>query len=148
VVVQVVCGILALVFTSLGVAFLAVGFAGAGNDPEGFQIIGAASLAAGLVFAGIALVARSRLRAAARRRREGDRARATIVRAQLQPYTRIGVLLTYTLTVRFAPAGEVTRKLLVPPSLALKAGEEIEVVYDPEDPANFEPAESAESVPG
>ena len=147
-VVGIVCAILALVLTILGVTFLAVGLAGGGDDPEGFRVVGGALLVTGLLLTGVAAVARSRRRAAARRRRAGERARATIVRAQLHPYTRIGVLLTYTLTVRFAPAGEVSRKLLVPPSLELKAGEEIEVVYDPQDPANFEPAASAESVPG
>ena len=146
-VVGIVCAILALVLTILGVTFLAVGMADAGNEPEGFRVLGAVLLASGLLLTGVAAVARSRRRAAARRRREGDRARATIVRAQLHPYTRIGVLLTYTLTVRFAPAGEVTRKLLVPPSVELKPGEEIEVVYDPQDPANFEPAERADSAP-
>ena len=148
IVLAIVCAIVALVLTVLGLTFLAIGLAGAGDEPAGFRALGAVLLVTGLLLAGVAAVARSRRQAAARRRRAGDRARATIVRAQLHPYTRIGVLLTYTLTVRFAPAGEVTRKLLVPPSLELTPGEEIEVVYDPQDPANFEPAASAESMPG
>ena len=88
-----------------------------------------------------------RRRAAARRRRAGDRAQATIVAARLNPYVRIGVLLSYTLTVRFEPAGEVTRPLLVSPATRLQAGDEIEVAYDPADPANFEPLPIDEAIP-
>jgi hypothetical protein len=116
------------------------------GDQEGLGSIGAVMLALGLGAALIAWLVHRLARA--ERARRSERAVAQIIRARLHTMTRIGVMLTYTLTVRFAPSGgaeaELTRKVLVPPTHPLEAGERIEILYDPANPGNFEPASAAE----
>ena len=144
---RLVAGILALVFLLLGIPFLILGFALDGEDADGFRASGAITLVVGLLAAGVFLVLQ-RGAAAERRRRQG-RASAEIVEARLHPYTRIGVLLTYTVTIRYTHGARdrtFTRKLLVPPTVPLNAGEQVEVRYDPEDPGNFELAAAGAEV--
>ena len=138
---RLVAAILALVLVLLGIPFLILGFALDGEDAEGFRATGAATLVAGLVAAAVFLVLHRGAAAERSRRQQGGRATAEIVEARLHQYTRIGVMLTYTVTIRYAHGFRdrtFTRKLLVPPTLALNAGDQVEVRYDPEDPGNFE----------
>jgi hypothetical protein len=53
-------------------------------------------------------------------------------------YVRVGSLLNVTLTVRLV-GREVSRRVNVSPLLRLEPGAEIDVAYDPGDPARFEP---------
>jgi hydrogenase-4 membrane subunit HyfE len=139
----------ALVLLLLGVVFLTLGLA-LGDDQRAFAAIGAAILVVGLALALVTWRLHSRARAERRRRREGERAFAEVVHARLHTMTRIGVMLTYTLTVRFAPAGtaetQLTRTVLVPPTQSLQPGQRIEICYDPSDPANFEPLSAVDTT--
>ena len=141
-VLRLLIAIWALVLLVLGVVFLTLGLV-LGDDQRAFVVIGAAILAPGLALAVLTWLLHLRARAELRRRREGERTVAHVVHAHLHTMTRIGVMLTYTLTVRFRPAGaaetEVTRKVLVRPTHPLEAGQRIEIRYDPSDPSNFEP---------
>ena len=141
--VRIVAGILAIVFLSLGIVFLILGLATDTPDADGFRATGGAIFAAGIVAATIFTLLHRRGAAERRRRQQGARAYAEIVEARLHQYTRVGVMLTYTLTIRYPDAGlgesSFTRTVLVPPTLALKTGERVEVQYDPADPGNFEP---------
>jgi hypothetical protein len=123
--------ICALVFTLLGVAYTVGGLAG---GPEAFRILGPAFLAGGLVLGAFALPARRRARAALAA--QSTRGRATVVSAELHPYVRVGSLLNVTLTIRFGGADH-TRRLNVSPLVALQPGAEIDIAYDPANPANF-----------
>jgi uncharacterized protein DUF3592 len=106
-------------------------------------------LALGAALALLAGLLQRRERARRRRRRAGARALAEVLHARLHTMTRVGVMLTYTVTVRFAAADgierEHTRTVLVPPTHPLEAGGRIEVCYDPADPENFEPASTADA---
>jgi hypothetical protein len=133
--------IVALVLTLLGVVFGVLGLVL--EDAEASGILGGVLLAVGLLLAGVALAIHRRLTAQARRRREGGRATGDVLEARLHQYTRIGVMLTYTATIRFAAADgagvrEYTRRILVPPTVPLEAGGRVEIAYDSSDPANFE----------
>ncbi|MEA2347879.1 MAG: hypothetical protein QOG62_1666 [Thermoleophilaceae bacterium] len=136
----------AFVLTLLGVTFLIVGSV-VGGQVQVFVPLGGALSAGALVLWVVAGVLWSRVRAERQRRREGRRVEAEVVEARLHQMTRVGVMLTYTLTVRFSPQGvreeTVTRTVLVPPTLALEPGSKIEIQYDPADPANFEPIGAA-----
>jgi hypothetical protein len=149
IVVRMMIAIWALVLLVLGVVFLTLGLV-LGDNQRAFAAVGAGILAPGLALALFSWLLHSRARAEQRRRREGERAFAEVVHARLHTMTRIGVMLTYTLTVRFAPAGtaetELTRKVLVPPTHPLQAGQRIEICYDPRDPANFEPLSAVDTA--
>jgi hypothetical protein len=145
-VVRVVIAIWALVLLILGVTFLVLG-AVAGQA----VVVGVATLAPGVLLALVTWVLHARARAERRRRHEGERVVAEVVRARLHTMARIGVMLTYTLTVRFAPVGaaaaEFTRQVLAPPTHPLRVGQRIEICYDPHDPENFEPLWDVETSP-
>lgn len=129
---RLLAGILACVFVPLGIVFTAL-------EPSA----GLPFLALGALFAAAFGVLSQRAGAARRRRRDGLRAPARVVHARLHAGVRVGVLLTYDLTVTFPAApGEVTQRVLVAPNVTLTPGEEILVAYDPADPTNFEPAAS------
>jgi hypothetical protein len=123
--------ICALTFTLLGIAYTIAGFAG---GPDLFRLLGPGFLAGGLVLGGVTLPARRRARAALAA--QTARTRATVVGAELHPHVRVGALLNVTLTIRFG-GGEYSRRLNVSPLMRLEPGSEIEVVYDPANPANF-----------
>lgn len=133
---RLVAGILAIVFLALGIPFLILGFVGEVEDADGFKSSGSAAFAAGLIAAAI-FVALTR-RAKAQQRRRTQTAQVEIVAARLNQYTRIGVMLTYDLTVRLADGRTFTRKVLVPPTTPLTPGGSAEIRYDPDDPGNFE----------
>jgi hypothetical protein len=138
-VLRLLMGIFAIVALSLGIPFAILGF----SVDDAFLITGLACLAAGVVFGGSFLVLHRRERAARDRRRNGTRAKAPVIAAKFIPWTRVGAMLTYDLTVRVpAPRGvtEATRRVLLPPNQVIKAGDEIEIYFDPNDPENFEPA--------
>jgi hypothetical protein len=111
------------------------------DDQAGLAVGGAALVALGLASALTAWMLHSG--AIRKRLRRTERAQAEVVDARLHTMTRIGAMLAYTVTVRFAPLSgadaEFTRKLLVPPTHSLEPGNRIEVVYDPRDPGNFAP---------
>ena len=141
---RLLAGIWGLVLIILGVVFTVLGAAVDAGDRTATLILGLALLAAGLACAAVFALLQRREAVRRGRRQRGPGAKAEIVAARLHPYTRIGVMLTYTVTVRFAPATgggmrEATRRLLVPPNLPLAPGARVQVAYDPEDPANFEP---------
>jgi hypothetical protein len=125
--------IVALVFSLLGIAYTVVGFAG---GPGAFKILGPAFLAAALVLVAILMPVRKRARAA--RAALTARGPATVVGVELHPYVRVGSLVNVTLTVRLA-GREVSRRVNVSPLQRLEPDAEIEVAYDPGDPANFQP---------
>lgn len=129
IVLRMMTGIWAAVLLLLGAVFLLLGLLL--DDERAFVPVGAGTLALGLVLALVTGVLHSRAQAERRRRREGARAVAEVLAARLHTMTRIGVMLTYTATVRFAPAGaaerDFTRKLLVPPTYPLQAGQRIEI---------------------
>jgi hypothetical protein len=85
-----------------------------------------------------------RARERRRRRRAGLRASVEVVRSHINPSLRSGRRLGLDLTVRMpnagTPDGNVTQTFLVDPNTAPAEGSRIEVLYDPADPANFEPA--------
>jgi Protein of unknown function (DUF3592) len=111
------------------------------GDQAGLAVGGAAMVALGLAAGLTAWMLHSRV--IRKRLRRTERVQAAVVDARLHTMTRIGAMLTYTVTVRFAPLAraeaEYTRKLLVPPTHPLEAGKRIEVLYDPRDPGNFAP---------
>ena len=133
---RLVSGILGIVFLALGIPFLILGFVSNVEDAEGFKAVGAPILAAGLI-AGAIFVALGK-RARAEKRRRTQSAQVEIVEAKLNQYTRIGVMLTYDLTIRFPDGRAFTRKVLVPPGTPMKSGEITEVRHDPGDLGNFE----------
>jgi hydrogenase-4 membrane subunit HyfE len=147
IVLRMMTGIWALFLLLLGAVFLLLGLL---DDERAYVGAGAGMLALGLVLALVTGVLHSRAQAERRRRREGARAVAEVLDARLHTMTRIGVMLTYTATVRFAPAGaaerDITRKLLVPPTHPLQAGQQIEICYDPNDPGNFEPVSAVDAT--
>jgi hypothetical protein len=135
-------GILGIVLTALGVPFTIIGLVG----DDAFLAPGIPILAVGLVLLATC-AALFRVEAArSRKRREGRRAQAEITAVRLHPGIRIGAMLTVDLSVRIpsVPGGPFTRRVLLPPTLAVGPGDEIEVLFDPSDPANFEPAVTAE----
>jgi hypothetical protein len=105
--------------------------------------VGTPFLVAGLALAVAFVVLRRREAERRRRRQAGLRATASIVEATLNPHVRVGTSFALKLTVRIPGAGTVTRTVFVSPFARINAGDEIEVLYDPGDPANFEPVAQA-----
>jgi hypothetical protein len=139
---RLVLGILAVVFVPLGLIFTVLGLTVDEVDrgsPEGFVYAGLPILAVGLVFAGAFLVLWRKERARRARRRAGLRTRAEIVSAELNWAVRVNGRPALKLTVHFAPAGTVSGTFLAGGEQSLRAGDAIEVLYDPAEPANFEP---------
>ena len=135
-------GILALTFLPLGVIFTVIGLTVDEvdeGDPEVFAYIGIPILVVGLGFAGAFLVLWRKERARRARRRAGLRARAEIVSADVNWKVRVNGRPALKLTVRF---GDTTASgtFLAGGDLSVRTGDTIEVLYDPAEPANFEPA--------
>ena len=133
-------GILAAVFLPLGVAFTVVGVV----SMQVFLYAGLPFLVAGLACAVAFVVLQRQEVARRRRRREGPRTSAEVVRAEWNPGVRVGSWLTVKLTVRFPAAGTATRTVLIPPTMRLTEGGSLEILYDPQEPANFEPVATVE----
>jgi Protein of unknown function (DUF3592) len=140
---RLVLGILAVTFVPLGVVFTVLGLTVDEVDrgsPEAFVYLGIPILVVGLALAGVFLVLWRKERARRARRRAGLRARAEIVSADVNWSVRVNGRPALKLTVSFAPAGEVSGTFLAGGDYSLRAGDAIEVLYDPAEPANFEPA--------
>ena len=101
-------------------------------------IFGAIFTAVGLVLAVAFGVLQRRELARRRRRRAGLRTTAEIVGVDLNHNVRSGARVSTNLTVRFAGNTVSTKFLALPNTYA--EGTTVEVVYDPAEPANFEPA--------
>jgi len=121
----------------LGLTFLIVGLLV--DDGKAFVVIGAIALGIGLAFAisFVSLLRRHRTRDA-RRKADGIRGMAIVEAAELKPYIRDGVLLTYDVTLRFDAAGKISSRVAVVPGTELVEGTEVPILYDPTEPANFE----------
>ena len=134
--------ILAVVFLPLGIVFTIVGATADQLDrgePESMLAVGLAIGGVGLVLALAFGALQRRELVLRRRRREGLRTTAEIVHAQLNHNVRSGAKVALRITVRFVPAGTVSRTVLALPTSAPAAGARIDVLYDPADPTNFEP---------
>lgn len=129
--------VLGLVGLGVGLPFLGVA---AGTGDGVFLGLGAGMTAAGAVLLALFLLARRRERAWLA---GASRTQAEVVDARLHPHIRIGSMLTVDLTVRFGGRTH-TRRVLIPPTLALGPGDTVEVLYDPERPERFHPAVTIE----
>ena len=140
---RLVFGILAATFIPLGVVFTVIGLTADEVDsgsPEAFAYTGIPVLLVGLALGGAFLVLWRKERARRARRRAGLRAQAEIVSADVNWHVRVNGRPSLKLTVRFAPAGTVSGTFLAGGDYSLRTGDAIEVLYDPAEPANFEPA--------
>jgi hypothetical protein len=141
-VLRLVFGILALTFLPLGVIFTVIGLTVDEvdeGDPKVFAYIGIPLLVVGLGFAIAFFVLWRKERARRARRRAGLRARAEIVSADVNWKVRVNGKPALRLTVRW---GDTTASgtFLAGGDYSLRTGDTIEVLYDPADPTNFEPA--------
>jgi hypothetical protein len=142
-VLRLVLGILAATFVPLGVVFTVIGLTADEVDrgsPEAFAYVGIPILLVGLALGGGFLVLWRKERARRARRRAGLRAQAEIVSADVNWSVRVNGRPALKLTVSFAPAGTVSGTFLAGGNYSLRAGDAIEVLYDPAEPENFEPA--------
>lgn len=105
-----------------------------------FLILGAALTAAGAVLMALFLLGRRRHRAWLE---NASRTQAEVVAARLNPHIRIGSMLAVDLTVRFHGRTH-KRRVLLPPTLAVGAGDTIEILYDRGRPERFEAAATVE----
>ncbi len=131
-------GILAVVFLPLGLVFLVLGLLmGDGDD---VQPVGAGCAIAGIAFA-LAFALLMRMEARRReRRRAGLRASVEVLAAKVNHGVQLNRKRGLSLTVR-APSGEtLTGSFMALPETAPAVGDRIEILYDPAEPANFEPA--------
>jgi hypothetical protein len=134
-------GILTAVFVPLGVAFTLVGLLDHHPDrgsPEAFVYVGAAIAVAGFACLATFLVLWRREAARRRRRRQGLRAGVEVVSADLNWRVRVNGRPMLRLTVRL-PGGAVSGNFVLRHWPPPDPGTRIDVVYDPADPANFEP---------
>jgi hypothetical protein len=141
--------IFAATFLPMGIIFGVIGLVADDVDrgsPDAFVYLGAVFTAVGVVLAIAFGVLQRREIARRRRRRAGLRTRAEIVSVRLNPSVHSGARVSTHLTVRFAAAGEVSTTFLALPHTYTE-GATIEVVYDPAEPANFEPVTTAPTTP-
>jgi hypothetical protein len=139
---RLVLGILAATFIPLGVAFTVIGLTADEVDrgsPEAFAYAGIPILVVGLALGGAFLVLWRKERVRRARRRAGLRAQAEIVSADVNWHVRVNGRPSLKLTVRFGDT-TATGTFLAGGEYSLRAGDPIEVLYDPAEPTNFEPA--------
>src|SRR5687768_3414375 len=137
--------IFAVTFLPMGLIFLVIGLLADDVDrgePKAFVYLGAIFTVVGLVLAMAFGVLQRREFARRRRRRAGLRTTAEIVAVRLNSSFHSGAKVSTHLTVRFTGAGEVSTTLLALP-YTYTEGATIEVLYDPAEPANFEPVTTA-----
>jgi hypothetical protein len=137
--------IFAATFLPMGIVFGVIGLVADDVDrgePEAFVYLGAVFTAVGVLFAIAFGVLQRRELARRRRRRAGLRTTAEIVSVRLNPSVHSGARVSTHLTVRFVGAGEVSTTLLALPHTYTE-GATVEVLYDPAEPANFEPVTTA-----
>ena len=126
-------GILAAVFLPLGIVFTVIGLV----SDDAFLPVGLPLAAVGVGFA-VAFVVLMR-QARRRKARRTQRVSAEVLDARVNHGVQLNAKRQLTLTVRFPAAGEVTGKFFWYPSIPV--GERIDVLYDPDEPANFEPVD-------
>src|SRR4051812_3638124 len=139
---RLITGILAVVFLPLGVFFVLVGLLVDDidqGDPVVFLYIGVPFVLVGLGSAIVFLRSWRIERARRARRRAGLRATAEVVNAQVNWNVRVKGRPALTLTVSFA-GNTVSGTFITPNTQPLVAGSPVDVLSDPADPANFEPA--------
>jgi hypothetical protein len=137
--------IFAATFLPMGIVFGVIGLVADDVDrgePEAFVYLGAVFTAVGVLLAIAFGVLQRRELARRRRRRAGLRTTAEIVSVRLNPSVHSGARVSTRLTVRFVGAGEVSTMLLALPHTYTE-GATVEVLYDPAEPANFEPVTTA-----
>ncbi len=140
--------IFAVTFLPIGIIFGAIGLLADDVDrgePESFAYLGAVFTAVGLVLAVAFGVLQRREIARRRRRRAGLRTPAEIVSVRLNTNVHSGAKVSTNLTVRFSGNTVSTKFLALPNTYA--EGATIEVVYDPAEPANFEPVTTVPTTP-
>jgi hypothetical protein len=144
---RLLAGILAAVFLPLGVVFVVVGLLVDHPDrgkPEDFVYIGVPFLVAGVALAATFVVLWRREAGRRRRRRQGLRTGAEVVRAELDWRVRVNGRPLLRLTVRLPGAlsgdSTVSGAFISRDGSLPAAGARIDVLYDPADPSNFEPA--------
>jgi hypothetical protein len=139
-VVSLVGGILAVTFLPLGIVFVILGLTL--DDQSAFQYVGLGLLALGVVEGGVALVFRRRAKArdAAETAARISHARARVLEARLNPYSRVGALSPMKLAVELG-GGRHARTVYVPVTTSWQPGTEIQVMYAPDNPGNFVPLE-------
>ena len=146
-VLRLLTGILAVVFLPLGIVFVVLGLVVEHPDrgrPETFVYIGAPFAVAGAALAVTFIVLWRREAGRRRRRRQGLRTGAEVVRAELDWRVRVNGRPMLRLTVRLPGAisgdATVTGAFISRDGSLPAAGARIDVVYDPAEPSNFEPA--------
>jgi hypothetical protein len=142
---RLVLGILAVTFLPLGLVFLLVGLLVDEPDsgsPIAFVVVGGALAAVGAVLAAGFVVLWRREAARRRRRQQGLLARATVVSADLNWSVRVNGRPALELTVDLPGAGRVSGQFVSRDARELSPGSEIDVLYDPAEPSNFEPVRS------
>ncbi len=140
--------IFAVTFLPMGIIFGAIGLLADDVDrgePQAFAYLGAVFTALGLVLAiGFGVLQRREI-ARRRRRRAGLRTTAEIVSVRLNTNVHSGAKVSTNLTVLFS-GNTVSTKFLELPNTYTE-GSTIEVLYDPAEPANFEPVTKAPTTP-
>ncbi len=145
-VIRLLTGILAAVFLPLGVVFVVIGLLVDHPDrgkPEDFVYIGAPFAVVGAALAVTFVVLWRREAGRRRRRRQGLRTGAEVVRAELDWRVRVNGRPMLRLTVRLPGAisgdGIVSGAFISRDGSLPAAGARIDVLYDPAEPSNFEP---------
>jgi hypothetical protein len=138
-VVTLVTGILAATFLPLGITFAVIGLAG---GPDAFLYLGVIFAFVGLDTTVLAFWWRGRAKArdSAESAARVSHARARVLEATLNPYSRVGNLSPLKLAVELG-GGRQARTVYVPASTNWQPGTEIDVAYAPNDPSNFVPLE-------
>jgi hypothetical protein len=137
--VTLVTGILAATFLPLGIAFAIIGVAG---GPDAFFLLGLIFTFVGIDMTVFAFVWRGRAKAreSAESAARVSHARARVLEASINPYSRVGNLSPLKLAVELG-GGRQARTVYVPPTMSWQPGSEITVAYAPDNPSNFVPLE-------
>ena len=133
-------GILAAVFLPLGIVFAVIGLVADDvdrGDPKAFLYLGIPLALAGAALA-VAFVVLSR-KERERKARRTAQASAEVLAANINHGVQLNAKRQLELTVRFPAAGELSGTFFWFPSIPI--GDRIDVRYDPDDPANFEPVD-------
>ena len=148
-VLRLILGILAVTLVPLGVVFVVLGLVLDEPDrgqPDTFLYVGAPLALTGLAFTAAFIFLWRREAARRQRRRQGLRTRAEVVRADVDWGVRVNDRPALRLTVRLPAAstsdGTVSGTFHTGAWYELTPGEWIDIVYDPAEPANFEPVAS------
>ena len=140
---RLVTGILAVTFLPLGLVFLGIGLFIDEIDsgtPAGLARVGAACAVAGILLSLVFVLLWRKEAKRRERRRAGLRASVEVLVADVRHGVQSNRKRGLRLAVR-TPSGEtVTGSFLALPETAPAVGDRIEILYDPAEPQNFEPA--------